>query len=145
MSAPLHRVVAKLGDAKVPQLGPWTTVTVNYRQSCAIKNDRSLWCWGNNAQAQLGDGSWLHTRSPVQVEPGSTWLGVSTGRAYTCGIMTDGTLWCWGCASRGQLGEDTEEESYPNQVGSDTDWAIIAAGWEHSCALKTDQTLIIHH
>jgi alpha-tubulin suppressor-like RCC1 family protein len=35
--------------------------------TCAVRAAGSLWCWGYNASAQLGDGSATVRLSPVQI------------------------------------------------------------------------------
>ncbi len=54
-----------------------------------------------------------------------------------------GTLWSWGRHDDGRLGEERNfwERLSPNQIGTDTDWASVAAGSDHSVAIKTDGTL----
>lgn len=72
------------------------------------------------------------------------WSEVSIGGYHTLGIKPDGTLWAWGRNDLGQLGLgslDLSNKNYPVQVGTDNNWAKIAAGGVHSLAIKTDGTL----
>lgn len=77
--------------------------------ACALTTG-SLWCWGANPLAQLGDGSRLDRYQPARVMPADDvqWLGspgsIAAGRAHTCAIDAEGNLWCWGANRRGQLG-----------------------------------------
>ena len=68
---------------------------------------------------------------------------VSAGGGHTVAVKTDGTLWAWGNNSNGQLGDGdtTDQWSSPVQVGTDTHWASVAAGFDHTVAVKTDGTL----
>ena len=53
-------------------------------------------------------------------------------------------LWSWGRNSHGQLGlGDTTNRSSPVQVGSLTNWRLVAGGEYHTAAIKTDSTLWI--
>ena len=66
----------------------------------AVKNDGTLWAWGNNAHGGLGQNNQTYYSSPVQI-PGTTWskpsISMSTGGDAAAGcIKTDGTLWMWG-------------------------------------------------
>src|SRR5690606_3342862 len=58
-------------------------------------------------------------------------------------VKADGTLWCWGRNGSGQLGDDsTITRTAPVQEASlATDWSTVAAGSNHTCALKTDGSL----
>ena len=57
-------------------------------------------------------------------------------------IKTNGTLWSWGENSAGQLGiGNTQAQTLPVQVGTDTDWKQVAAGVSSVLALKTDGSL----
>lgn len=49
---------------------------------------------GNNAYAQLGDGTARNTALPVDV-PGN-FSHVSAGMYHSCGLRSSGTIACWG-------------------------------------------------
>ena len=121
----------------------WRSVTAGNTRTCALRNDDSLWCWGNNVKGQLGDGTVETRPSPVQVEAGSTWRTVDAGYFHTCGIRRDGTLWCWGENFAGQLGDGTTGtmRTNPTPVGQDADWAQVAVGDYHTCARRKDESI----
>lgn len=105
-------------------------------------NIRYLFAWGDNSDNGLGipTGS---PSSPVQVGSASDWQSVANlGRQWGAGVKSNGELWVWGKNNLGQLGlGDTTTRSSPVQVGSLTNWALIAA-CNYSCvAVKTDGTL----
>lgn len=61
---------------------------------------------------------------------------------HSAGIQQDGSLWCWGLNSDGQLGDGTTTNRLtPTQVGTDTDWAVVALGTRSSYAIKQNGTL----
>lgn len=126
----------------------WVDVDAGTSHVCGVRAvDESgagtLWCWGNNARAQLGDGTRTTRTRPVQIGEATNWVDVDAGDQHSCGVRSDGTLWCWGYNRLGQIGEGSfgAIQNRPLQVGSDTDWASVTAGYAHTCALRTDHTL----
>jgi alpha-tubulin suppressor-like RCC1 family protein len=122
----------------------WKQVTGKGSFSLAIKNDGTLWAWGNNSSGQLGtDTSIFYLDSPVQVGSGTDWKQVSAGFDHVLALRTDGSLWAWGSNLSGQLGTDTgiTQLDTPAQVGSNTGWDYVSAGYDYSLAVREDDTL----
>lgn len=69
----------------------------------AIKNNGTLWGWGNNGNGQVGVTIPSTVLSPRQITT-SIWQSVSVGEAFTMGIQSDGSLFTWGWDGYGQLG-----------------------------------------
>lgn len=86
---------------------------------CAIKTDRTLWCWGSNGGGQIGDGSGSGIRTtPVQVANISNISSSSNGSTHTCAIEVGGAAWCWGTNISGQIGDGTTTRRLlPTAVG----------------------------
>jgi alpha-tubulin suppressor-like RCC1 family protein len=85
--------------------GAWSNISAGQEYTCGIMSDRSLWCWGDNSNGQLGNGSQTSASTPVAtLVSGQAWASVAAGSAHTCALATDSTLWCWGDNSDGQLG-----------------------------------------
>ncbi|HVY40069.1 MAG TPA: hypothetical protein VHM31_19150 [Polyangia bacterium] len=119
------------------------TVAAGYSHACAIRTDRTLWCWGANDSGQLGDGTTTSRPLPVQVTAlGPTVVEVSVGDLYTCARKFDHTLWCWGNNVSGQLGNGTTADSLtPVQVTAlGTTVAEISAGDLFACARMNDHS-----
>jgi len=75
--------------------------------SCARNASNELWCWGENFNGQLGDGSSRTFRpTPVKVYTSAT---VALGRWHTCAVDPDSTISCWGWGSHGRIGIGTGE------------------------------------
>lgn len=117
-------------------------MAANQDHTCATQTDHTLWCWGNNADGQLGDGTTTNRLSPTQVGTGTSWAALSAGFAHTCATQLDDSLWCWGDNATGQLGNGTTTaEHAPTLVGANSTWVSVAAGGQHTCATRTDKSL----
>ena len=70
------------------------------RSTHVIKDDGTLWSWGQNLNREFGNSDPLPASSAVQEASYSTnWKsvnGVYGGKQIIFGIKTDGTLWGWG-------------------------------------------------
>jgi alpha-tubulin suppressor-like RCC1 family protein len=124
--------------------GEVVQVSMGSRHVCALAGDGSLWCWGDNKDGQLGDGTTASKTAPVQVTAlGSDVVQVSAGEAFTCAVKGDGSAWCWGSNAAGQLGNGKWADTLvPTLVsGLASMVAQMVVGTEHSCARKTDGTV----
>ncbi len=121
----------------------WKSVEVGSNHTIAIREDGTMVAWGLNASGQLGNGTTTNVSLPVPVSIDGTWTAVSAGGSHTLAIRSDGTLWGWGTNSNGELGQGAGGASRyltPVQIGTDNDWAAIAAGGS-TFALKRNGTL----
>jgi len=119
-------------------LGTVSDISAGTSHTCAIRaNDGSVWCWGDNASGQLGDGTLVGSPTPVQV-PGITALQLAAGGAFTCARTVEAgggnKVKCWGEGTSGQLGNGTNNSSSsPVEVSGLGNVAQLAAGGRHAC------------
>ena len=122
----------------------WSKVSLGGKHGCAIASNKTLWCWGDNGKAQIGDGTGTQRIDPKQINSATNWNQLSAGAEHTCAKKTDGTLWCWGDNSSGKLGigdKPNQFQSSPCKVTKAKDWKTVSSGTNHTCALKSDGTL----
>jgi hypothetical protein len=96
---------------------PPTQVLAGAVHACALVANGAAYCWGQNLQGQLGDGTTVNRSAAVAVTGGLRFRSLQAGGAVTCGIATDGTQYCWGLNQSGQLGDGSRQSrSAPTAV-----------------------------
>jgi alpha-tubulin suppressor-like RCC1 family protein len=74
--------------------------------SCGVTQSRAAYCWGENLDGELGDGTTTSWSTPVPVAGVHGFAAVGAGWYHTCGMTTSG-VYCWGYNGHSQLGEGT--------------------------------------
>lgn len=129
-------------------------VTVGNNHTLALKKDGTVWAWGYNIDGRLGDGSMTNRSTPVQVKgpSGNGFLtevmAITAGYRHSVALKKDGAVLAWGYNADGQLGNGVAgDRNMPSRVkggagtGFLTDIKQIAAGKNHTVALKSDGTV----
>lgn len=110
--------------------------------SIAVDDNGMMWGWGKNDKGQLGDSTKISRYVPY---PSLTNIAsVSAGSAHSMAVMNDGRVKVWGDNTYGQLGDGTNlTRTSPNDVnnGNVTNIVAVAAGGNHSLALRADGTV----
>lgn len=118
-------------------------LSLGYTHACALSEDKTAWCWGDNGMGQLGTGDYDSRSAPVRVESLSVVSSLASGHAHSCAVTGARTVMCWGYNEFGQLGDGTFGNSArPQMVSGLTDVKALALGRAHSCALLTDATVM---
>ena len=90
--------------------GSWSAIAAGYSYSLAVKNDNSLWVWGNNSVGQLGTNDLVTRSSIVQIGTGTSWTNVQATRFNslpTSFAKTSSSLWyVWGDNTNGKYGNN---------------------------------------
>ena len=119
--------------------------------TCALLQDGTVRCWGDNTYGELGNGAAVlspspsnpvtPTPTPVTVSGITTAVAIEAGVFHMCAILRDGTLQCWGRGEEGRLGNGSTANSSTPVTVSGIAPAAIAPGAEHSCAVLRDGTM----
>jgi|694.fasta_scaffold18899_4 alpha-tubulin suppressor-like RCC1 family protein len=128
----------------------WIQVDAGFLHTGGVRANGSAWCWGNNGNGNLGDGTTTARSSPVSILSAGLprWVQISafgrTGTGQHSGaVKSDGTAWCWGLNTGGQLGDNTTtgRSSPVSVVGGFFDWVQISTGHKHTMALRANGTV----
>jgi alpha-tubulin suppressor-like RCC1 family protein len=122
----------------------YLAVAAGQFHACAIRSDKTMWCWGHNTSGQAGTG----TTDPLFLRPapagnGTDWVAVSAGASFTCALDGSKQISCWGTNGTGQLGDGTTTgRTSPTPLsGGIADWTAVDVGNNHACALRQDGSL----
>ncbi len=64
--------------------------------TCALRIDHSLWCWGGNSTAALGDGTMTDRPTAARVAIDEDVASFAVGWDAVCAITVSNAMWCWG-------------------------------------------------
>ncbi len=109
--------------------------------SLALKADGTVWGWGWNDFGQVGDGTTVLRRRPVQVAGLTGVKAIAAGPYASMALKHDGTVWAWGFNGFGQLGDGTKtDRRTPVQVVGLRNVTSISTHMVHSMAVTSDGT-----
>lgn len=128
------------GPREVVGLPPRSTaVSAGNGYTCVVFTGRTVRCWGDNGDGQLGVGD-TEPRSSWQPVVGLPWASaVSAGDTHSCAVTHDGRVMCWGANDGGQLGiiKAARNALTPMAVpGIGEDYELVAAGYRRTCAVS---------
>ncbi len=113
-------------------------LSAGWSRTCGVTTDNRAYCWGDNAQGYLGDGTITDRAAPTPVAGNLRFRQISAGVSATCGVTTDFRAWCWGFGGRGDLGTgDTAEHHTPVAVAGGHQFRQVDVGFDHACAVTT--------
>ncbi len=127
-------------------------VSVGGSHACALLDDASVKCWGDNANFQLGIVGGDRTRGDAPGEMGDALdrvpLGervamISAGDSHTCALLANSSVKCWGWSGAGALGVPDPVGDTAGEVatmaavdlGAGRTATAISAGSAHTCAV----------
>ena len=137
-------------------------ITAGAYHTCALLDNGTVKCWGDNFNSQLGQGDTTirgdganemgDNLLAINLGAGRTATAVSAGDQQTCALLDNGTVKCWGYNVFGQLGlgdtnnrGDVAGEMGDNlpaiNLGSGRTATAVAAGSTHTCALLDNGTV----
>jgi alpha-tubulin suppressor-like RCC1 family protein len=128
----------------------FVSVASGGRHACALTPEGQAYCWGDNSEGQLGDGTTAPSNVPVPSAGALRFFRLVLGDAHTCGRTQASAVFCWGRGEEGQLGVSTPPETcgstdcstVPVQVTTTLQQITITAGAQHTCSISTARQAI---
>ncbi|UOF00169.1 RCC1 domain-containing protein [Bdellovibrio reynosensis] len=134
-----------VGDLSVK----YTQLASGFMSTCALREDKTVNCWGNNSDGQLGNGTRNNLLKPV------TTLSISNikkivGLSFNyCALGENGRVYCWGANKTAQTGNglsDGNEVLTPTEIpvtyaGNNAGLTAaidVTVGYLHACAVQSD-------
>ena len=120
---------------------------VNYRTSCTLTTEGSVYCWGENS-GKLGNGKTTDSSIPTQtLLPFSDKIAhLKVGVDHSCVLSIIGEFYCWGFNNYGQLGtkstwSNAGDTLVPIRIDVIGDILDFDVGRTHTCILLTTQSI----
>src|SRR3546814_11453351 len=96
-------------------------IAARYDHTCALLDDGSVKCWGENNSGQLGYGDRIDRGDgPNEMGDNLPTVGLGTerpavaiacGRKHTCALMDDGSVKSWGRSDERSVGTECARQS----------------------------------
>jgi len=112
----------------------WLAVDPGMSQTCALKTDHTLWCWG--ASATTGTNGVDTMGVPTQLGTDTDWASLVVHYTHACARKNDGELFCWGSDPDGEPVPGAFGVAVPTLVGTVDDYVL---GGHHTCLLANGQ------
>lgn len=116
----------------------YASVVASGNYACAIRIGGALYCWGNQSNGQLGNGTnnGSSVTSIQLIDSAVSYSQIVVGESHTCGLTTLKKIKCWGANGNGQLGDNTRTtRATPTAVDAAVNYSQISAGGWTTCGI----------
>ena len=82
-------------------------IAAGLNHACALRADHKVYCWGNDADGELGplgDGGLSSAPVEVPFAAGVNPISIFAEENATCAIADNGSVWCWGSNANDGIG-----------------------------------------
>ncbi|MFV8257430.1 hypothetical protein ACNQKP_06480 [Bdellovibrio bacteriovorus] len=132
------QVTAKYFATEVPGASSIRDIATGYAEhNCYIDTAGDVYCFGENATRQLGNGTTTATATPQKLAGYTNVKKVTVGMGFTCMITSNDEVRCWGNNADATVGQATTTPVYstPTLYGYITKAIDLAAGTKMACAI----------
>jgi len=100
------------GAVQVSEISDFAFIAAGWANTCGQRVNGSVYCWGNNAYGQIGDGTDTYRSAPGAALDLSGITQIDPGDLHICALITGDTVYCWGGNWYGQLGDGTTDDKW---------------------------------
>lgn len=106
--------------------GAGKLLAVGYTHVCSIQWNSQVYCFGSNANGELGAEGFKQQSFPVRMQVVDSAVDISAGEQFTCAVTTNQMVVCVGENGYGQLGD---------LVSPTFNVSEVYCGKDHACAI----------
>jgi alpha-tubulin suppressor-like RCC1 family protein len=117
---------------------PAVAFALGFHNSCAVKSNGDVFCWGDNMYQQINaTDADATTATKIGGLPSAVFA--DPGARHVCALLGNRTVSCWGDNESGQIGNGgTSLPVAPTPVMNLSDVTQLSVGGFHSCAIVMD-------
>ena len=109
-----------------------------------LKENGTVWTFGNNAYGQLGDGTTENSGIPQKIRELTNIVYINAGATFAFAINENGEVFSWGNNRYAQLGDGTcTQRNKPVRISKLIDIKKVSSGYYHAVALKNDGSIYV--
>ncbi len=112
------------------------SIAAGGEDTCAVRADGAVLCWGDAEYGALGRTATAEGLSPMPVPVGvANATAVVVGQNFACAQIADQTVQCWGDNMNGEIGLPTGQSQPPTPIPGLQGVRFLAASGSYACAL----------
>ncbi len=139
---------AALGAGAIPTGAILSGLTAGSGHFC-VTGDGKAYCWGDNTNGRVGDGTTTNRTTPVAVAQGAMAAGTivtytAAGGNSSCALTSTGLVYCWGYGASGALGRGVTTNSFTpvaivaGSIPGGVTATKLAAGGSNACIIGSN-------
>lgn len=128
----------RVAPEQIKDLSNVLAIVRGYNHSMVLKEDGTVWAFGQNRYGQLGDGTTNDRDTPTQVMGLQNIVQIRAGSASSFALDAQGQVWAWGRDRYANVGAGAASDdpiTSPVKVIGPPPIAMIATGRDHVLAL----------
>ncbi len=118
----------------------WLDIATMDKNSCGIKADGTLWCWGNAEWGLIGNGKVFLT-PPTALDSGFEYTDIWKAKTASGECISRFESTSINGDLKGQKATYPTTCFVPQQVGTEANWVQVSGKSNHVCAVNSDNEL----